>query len=187
MAQSRGRLIDELTDDVTRTALRSAGLSPEDRVLAGERVRRAIAAEAMGAHDDVVAAAHGDDGSAEAEAFSGYVHGSPQDRPRIAADSPARKLAVELLAAADRTRSMDPERAERAQEYIAHAITTAAEAAARKTPNGPSQAPAGTAAGTAAGAAAGAGPVAAPVAVVKTGLAATKATAPPERRGPSIG
>ncbi|TCC20037.1 hypothetical protein [Kribbella speibonae] len=175
MAQSRGKLIDELTDDITRSALASANLTAEDRVLAGERVRQAIAAEAMGAHRDVVAVTV-DKNSPAAEPFGDYLHSSPQSRPQPAADSPSRKLAVELLAADSRTNTMEPEPANRAQEYIAHAVTVAAAAAAKKTPSGPSQAPA-AARGAAAAAA---GPVAVPVVAAKAGSLQ-------DRRGPSIG
>ncbi|WP_327638042.1 hypothetical protein OHB24_06600 [Kribbella sp. NBC_00482] len=182
MAQSRGKLIDELTDDVTRSALASANLTAEDRVLAGQRVRQAIAAEAMGAHRDVVAATVGDQGSPAAEPFSAYLAGN--DRPHVAQDearpeaSAARKLASELLAADDRTNTMDSQRTGRAEDYIAHAVVFAAEAAAKKVPGGPSQAPA-----AAAGAAAG--PVAVPVVAVKAGVAVAKDGG--VNRRPSIG
>ncbi|TCC10960.1 hypothetical protein [Kribbella soli] len=196
MAQSRGKLIDELTDDVTRSALASASLTAEDRVLAGQRVRQAIAAEAMGAHRDVVAATVGDQDSPEAEPFSDYL--ASNDRPHVEQDqarpeaSAARTLAAELLAADDRTNTMDSERTGRAQDYIAHAVVFAAEAAAKKAPGGPSQAPAaakGAAAGAEAGAGAAAGAagaVAAPVVAVKKGVDAIRARQAPDRR-PSIG
>ncbi|RZT20731.1 hypothetical protein EV649_3883 [Kribbella sp. VKM Ac-2569] len=179
MAQSRGKLIDELTDDVTRTALASASLTAEDRVLAGQRVRQAIAAEAMGAHRDVVAATVGDKDRPEAEPFSDYL--ASNDRPHVEQDqarpetAAARKLAAELLAADDRTNTMDSERTGRAEDYIAHAVVFAAEAAAKKAPGGPSQAPA-----AAAGAAAG------PVVAGKAGVPAVKDVGA-NRRGPSIG
>jgi hypothetical protein len=176
MAPSRGKLIDELTDDITRTALASAGLSAEDRVLAGQRVRQRIEASAMGAHRDVVAASRGDDGSPEAEPFSGYMDSDPRSRPQHAPDSPQRRLAAELLAADSRTNSMDPERTERAQEYIAHAVAFDAAAEAKKVPGGPSQAPA-----------VAAGAVAVPVVAVKAGVDAIRARPSQDRRGPSIG
>ncbi|TDW88719.1 hypothetical protein [Kribbella sp. VKM Ac-2566] len=191
MVQARGKLIDELTDDVTRTALASASLTAEDRVLAGQRVRQAIAAEAIGAHRDVVAATVGDKDSPEAEPFSAYLNSN--DRPHVEQDQTrpetvaARKLAAELLAADDRTNAMDAQRTGRAEDYIAHAVVFAAEAAARKAPGGPSQAPA-AAAGAAAGTAAGAGAVAAPVVAVKAGVAVTREKeVGVYRRGPSIG
>lgn len=187
MAQSRGQLIDQLTDDIARTALSSANLSAEDRVLAGERVRRAIAAEATGAHADVVAASHGDPDRLEAEPFEQYTLGDPQSRPQQDPNSPARKLAAELVAADSRINAMDPARTERAQEYIAHAVTVAADAAARKVPGGPSQAPAAAALGAAAGpGVAPAAPVAAPVAVATVGAKAPRVQ-PVRKQSPSIG
>ncbi|MEV5963061.1 hypothetical protein AB0L70_14930 [Kribbella sp. NPDC051952] len=53
---SRGKLIDELVDDVTRSALGSANLSAEDRVLARQRLQQVIGTAAMQAHREVVAA-----------------------------------------------------------------------------------------------------------------------------------
>ncbi|TDW17275.1 hypothetical protein [Kribbella kalugense] len=178
MAQSRGKLIDELTDNITGTALASVNLSAEDRVLARHRVRDAIAAEATGAHRDVVAAARGDEDSQ----FSAYLTGArqlQQYRGEPEADaSPARKLAAELVAADSLTSGLPKETIPHAEDYIAHAITFAAEAEARKTAGGPSQAPAAAALGAAAGPAGpgaaqavppAAAVVAPPVAAVKAG------------------
>ncbi|MFG1909086.1 hypothetical protein [Kribbella sp. NPDC048928] len=182
MAQSRGEMMNALVDDITRAAVRSANLSPEDRVLAGERVRQAIRRDALGAHGDVVAASHGDADrpEAEAEAFEGYVHGDRQYRVEQDAESPARQLAAELVASDDRINKMDPARTARAQEYIAHAAAFAAQAEAGKVSGGPSQAPA------AARGAAAAGPTAVPVAAVKAGHVAKPRSAN-GRGGPSIG
>lgn len=205
MAQSRGELMNALVDDITRTALRSANLSPEDRVLAGERVRQAVRRDALGAHGDVVAASHGDADSPEAEQFEGYVHGDRQYRVEQDAESPARQLAAELVASDDRINKMDPERTARAQEYIAHAAAYAAQAEAGKAPSGPSQAPAAArgaaaatgaavgagpsspAAGAAAPAGSAAGPVAVPAVAVTAGVHATKSRPATDRRGQSIG
>lgn len=191
---SRGKLIDELTGDITRAALASASLQPEDRLLARQRVQQAIATDAMGAHRDVVAATAGDKNSPEAEPFGDYLMST--DRPHVAADqarpeaASARKLAAELLAADDRTNDLTGRKAQYAQDYIAHAMIFAAEDAARKTPGGASQAPA-AAAGAAAGPAAGvvAPPVAAPIAVVAAGVKATKSVGSQDRwrRGTGIG
>ncbi|HET6737992.1 MAG TPA: hypothetical protein VFH76_03630 [Kribbella sp.] len=195
MAQSRGELMNALVDDITRTALRSANLSPEDRVLAGERVRMAVRGDALGAHGDVVAASHGDPDAAEAEAFEGYVHGDREYRVEQDPESPARQLAAELVASDDRINKMDPARTARAQEYIAHAAAFAAQAEAGQAQGGPSQAPAaarGAAAvagpsGPAPAAGAETGPVAAPVVAVAAGVHATKSRSAADRRGPSIG
>lgn len=217
MAQSRGEVLNALVDDITRTTLRSANLSPEDRLIAGERIRQAVRTEAMGAHGDVVAASHGDANGPEAEAFEGYVHADPQSRPEQDAGSPSRRLAAELVASDDRINAMEPARTERAQEYIAHAATAGAQAAAGKVSGGPSQAPAaarglaaaGSAAGPAGGSAGGpaagpaggaggpagpsgpgaaaAGPVGVPVVAVKAGVYAAKDRPGTNQRGSSIG
>ncbi|MFF0265211.1 hypothetical protein [Kribbella sp. NPDC004536] len=183
MAQSRGKLIEDLTQRIARTAIGAANLSAEDRVLAGQRVQRAIAAEATAAHRDV-AAWHRDKQSPDAEPFFDYLHST--DRPHVEQDrarpdgAAALDLAAEMLATDTATNDLDKRTAEYAADYIAHAALFAAEAEARKLPGGPSQGPA-----VAAGAAA-AGPVAAPVAVAKAGGQATK---PPLIRNqpPSIG
>lgn len=182
MPQSRGKLIDDLTERIARTAIGSANLSAEDRMLAGTRVQRAIAVEAKGAHDDVAWAAVGDQDDPRAENFADYRTGN--DRPHVAEDqarpegAAARELAAEMLAADSRTNAMDERTTEYAKDYIAHAVIVAAEAEARKLPGGPSQAPA-----VAKGAAAAAGAVAAPAVAVKVGVEKPLQ----DRRGPSIG
>lgn len=198
---SRDKVIDDLTERIARTAIGSANLSAEDRMLAGSRVQRAIAAEAIGAHRDVVWAAVGDKDDPRAENFGDYL--SSGDRPHVAEDrarpegAAARDLAAELVAADSRTNGMDERTTEYAKDYIAHAVIFAAEAEAKKTPSGPSQAPAAAkgaalAAGSAGGAAAG-GAEATPVGPVLptevdsvfNAAAAARRTQP--RPGPSIG
>ena len=169
MAPTRGKLIDELADDITRTALLAAGLSAEDRVLASQRVRKQIESSALGALGDVVAANQRPE-SPQADAFNAYLNSEPQSRPQHPAESPERRLAAELIAADSRTNTMDRERTERAQEYVAHAVAFDAAAEAGKAPGRPSQAPA-----------AAAGPVAVPAVTVKAGVQGDKA------RTPSIG
>ncbi|TCC37158.1 hypothetical protein [Kribbella sindirgiensis] len=198
---SRDRLINDLTEQIARTAIRSANLSAEDRMLAGTRVQRAIAVEATGAHHDVAWAAVGDQDDPRAENFAAYT--ATNDRPHVAQDrarpegAAARDLAAELLAADTRTNTMDERTTEYAKDYIAHAVIFAAEAEAKKLPSGPSQAPAASkgaalAAGSAGGAAAGGaeatpvGPVL-PTEVDSIFNAAAAARRMQPRPGPSIG
>jgi hypothetical protein len=162
---SRGKLVD----DVTRTALGSASLTAEDRVLARQRVQQVIATASTKAHREVIA-------------------GSGPTPDTGAAETPAaRKLAAELLAADDRTKGFGETETARAEQYIAQAITAAADEEARRTPSGGSQQPPAAAAGAAASAAAGAAAapaaaVAAPVVAAVAGVAGVKAI---KDRGPS--
>ena len=193
---SRRELLDALVDDVTRTTLRSAGLGPEDRVVARQRIQQAIEQTAVRAHHDVLAMTHGDSHGPEADRFGEHMdtrhreQGGPDPALR---DTPAGKLAADLVASDDRSSGFHPLLTQRAEDYIAHEVTVAAEAAAKKVPGGPSQVPAagvgaaaGATAGAAAAAGAAAGPVAAPAAVAKAGAAGTR-SGQPRRRGPSIG
>jgi hypothetical protein len=190
MVQSRRELIDALVDDVSRTAVGSAELGPEDRVVARQRVEKAIQRAAERAHGDVVALAHGDSHSPDADRFSAHMnssyqeHGGPDPAVR---DSAAGRLAAHLVATDDRTNGFHPLLRDRAVAYIADSVTVAAVGEAQKGSHGPSQAPAAAAgaaaaARAAAGPAAAAGPVAHPVAVAKAGVAAIV-----DRRGLSNG
>lgn len=194
MAQSRGKLIDELTDDITRTALGSADLGPEDRVLVRQRVQETIQRTATRAHGDVVALAY-DSNSPEADRVVAHMdssyqlHGGPDPAVR---DSAAGRLAAELVASDDRTNAFHPLLRDRAVAYIAHSVSAAAVAEARKTPGGPSQAPAAAALGAAAGPtepAAGQVPAAGPASVAA--VAAVKAGVRTDdlrrKDGPSVG
>lgn len=180
---SRRELLDALVDDVTRTTLRSAGLGPEDRVLARQRVQQAIEQTAVRAHHDVLAMTHGDNHGPEADRFAAHMDTRHQEQggpdPAVR-ETAAGKLAADLVASDDRSNGFHPLLTQRAEDYIAHEVTVAAEAAAKKVPSGASHA-------------AAAPPVAvAAVAVVK-GVDAVKARPQPEarprsdRRGPSIG
>ncbi|WP_432882744.1 hypothetical protein ACQPYH_40190 [Kribbella sp. CA-245084] len=191
---SRRELLDAMVDDVTRTTLRSADLGPEDRVLARQRVQEAIEQTAVRAHHDVLAMTHGDSHGPEADRFAAHMdtrhreQGGPDQAVR---ETPAGKLAADLVASDDRSSRYHPLLTQRAEDYIAHEVTVAAEAATRKLPGGPSQAPAAAAGpaaavGSAAAAGAAAGPAFAPVAVAKSGVAAFK-PGQSHRSGPSIG
>jgi hypothetical protein len=197
MAQSRRELIDALVDDVSRTALGSAELGPEDRVLARQRIQEAIQRTAMRAHGDVVALTHGDSHGPEADRFAAHMDTRHQERggpdPAVR-ETAAWKLAADLVASDDRTNRFHPLLRDRAEDYIAHSVTVAALGEAQKRSSGASRAPAaaaaaaagaaaGVAAGAAAGPAAGAGVAAAPVAVAK----APVANLAERRRSQSIG
>jgi hypothetical protein len=199
MAQSRRELIDALVDDVSRTALRSAELGPDDRVLARQRIEEAIQRTAMRAHGDVVALTHGDSHGPEADRFAAHTDTRHQERggpdPAVR-ETAAGKLAAELVASDDRTNRYHPLLRDRAEDYIAHSVTVAALGEAQKRSSGPSQAPAAAigaaaVAGAGAGAAAGAvaGAVAGPAGVVAPPVAvkAEASNLAERRRPPSIG
>ncbi|MFD3402851.1 hypothetical protein ACFWUU_19345 [Kribbella sp. NPDC058693] len=181
----RQELLDALVDDATRTALGATELSPEDRVLARLRVQDAIERTATRAHGDVIALAHGDGHGPEAERFVAHLdtryqeQGGPDPALR---DTAAGRLAAELVASDDRTKGFHPLLKGRAEDYIAHSVTVAAQEAAQKLPHGPSQARA--AAGAAA--AAGADVVAAPIDIATSRLNDLRAH-DAKRGGPSIG
>jgi hypothetical protein len=179
---SRRELLDALVNDVTQTMLRSADLGPEDRVLARQRVQAAIEQTAVRAHRDVLALTHGDSQGPEANRFSAHMDARYQERggpdPDVRATR-AGDLAADLVAADERSSRFHPILTQRAVDYIAHQVSSAAEAAAKE-PGGPSQAPA-----AAAGAAAG--PVAAAPVVAVTTAVKARTSEPPRRGGPSIG
>ncbi|WP_371405320.1 hypothetical protein OHA10_06840 [Kribbella sp. NBC_00662] len=171
---SRRELLDALVDDVTRSALGSAGLGPEDRVLARQRVQEAIQRAATRAQGDVIALAHGDGHGPEADRFAAHMDTRHQERggpdPALR-ETAAGKLAADLVASDDRTNGFHTLLRDRAEDYIAHSVTVAALEEAQKSSNGPSQAPA-----------AAAGP-AVVVAVAKAGVS----NHAERRRPPSIG
>lgn len=174
MAQSspatRGKLIDELVDDVTRTALRSANLTAEDRVLARQRVQQAIGEAAEQAHGDVLAFARSGSASPEARRFIDYIDNT-YEQHIDQESSPARKLAAEMVTADDRTNGFAQPLAQQAEYYVAHSITVAGEGEARKSLSG---APRSSTPGAARQAASGA--------AAKTGT-----RTPTAKSGPSIG
>ncbi|WP_329003669.1 hypothetical protein OHA18_10085 [Kribbella sp. NBC_00709] len=190
MAQSRRELIDALVDDVTRTALGSAELGPEDRVVARQRVEKAIQRAAESAHGDVVALAHGDSHSPEADRFSAHMNNNYQEHggPGPAAGDSAGRLAAELVASDDRTNAFHPLLRDRAEAYIANSITAAAVGEAHKGSHGPSQAPAAAAGAAAGPAGPGGAVVAAGLVVPPAGVVKGGGPNPAERRRPpSIG
>ncbi|MFF0340002.1 hypothetical protein [Kribbella sp. NPDC004875] len=179
---SRRELLDSLVGQISRETAASAGLLPEDRVLARQRMQQAIEGAAVQARADIAALAFGDQQGPEADRFFDYLDKSyrqQRDAELAGPDSepsPARKLAAAIVASDDRLNGFAPDLKRRAEFYIAHSVTVAAEAQTRKTSGGPSQAPAAAAAGAAAG------PAAASVAAVKAGVPTTRGTIPPPQR-----
>ena len=174
MVQFRREQLDVLAGQVTDA---TAGLGTEERVLARERVVNA----ALQAHGDVIASMYGNHHGTEAGRFFDYLDNSyrdQRDRDRAQPDAeptPARRLAAEMVASDNQLNQSMGLLQRRAEYYIAHQVTVAAQRDVRSP-----QAPAAAALGAAAG------PVAAPVAAVKAGIQATK-TPPIRHRPPSIG
>ncbi|MGW7679503.1 hypothetical protein ACWGID_02100 [Kribbella sp. NPDC054772] len=173
---SRRELLDTLVAQISRETAGSAGLTPEDRALAGQRMQKAIKDAVGQARVDVAALASDHPEGPAADRFVDYLDNTyreqdAQDQARPAGEtSAARRMAAEIVASDDAMNRYAPELKRRAEFYIAHAATVAAEAQVRKSPGGPSQAPA-----------AAAGPASAPV------VAAASGSTSPARRGPAIG
>lgn len=169
MVQFRREQLDVMAGQVIDAA---ADLGAEERVLATERVVNA----ALQAHGDVIASMYGNHHGVEARRFFDYIDTSYQGERGLAQPdaepSPARRLAADMIASDDRLNRSMGLLQRRAEYYIAHQVTAAAQRDVR-TPQAP------------AAAALGAVPVAAPVVAVKAGVKATKA--PPMRnQSPSI-